>query len=305
MRASVQAQDKVDWAETFPDGPTASSVPVGLAGGTVFSFTQPAGTAPILLSTGPGAHGVVLIADGVAHVVEREVNGPLLYDRRVEPGDLLVGNNWRDGIYHSVQWDAPHRAIAMFVNCDTVEAAARSLDLDYGSIGFNDRYHTRDALLEQLAHTLGRELAEGFPHGSLYAEQLLLTAGVQLVRGYSSGNQTGRQLHRGGLSRPSLRRVEELVRSRLSEDLRLGDLAAAAGLSEFHFCRAFRQATGLAPFEFVARIRVEEAKRQLRETEASVFDIAVDVGYQSASHFSQLFRRHVGVTPTAYRHASS
>ncbi len=305
MRASGDSQAKDSWAKTFPDGPTASSVPSGLAGGTVFVFDQPAGAEPILLTTPPRSHGVVLFSEGATNIAERELDGTVLYDRRVEPGDLLVGNNWRDGVTHALEWDAPHQAIAMFVDSDTVEAACRTLELDYRATAFDDRYLVHDPLLEQLARALGRELAEGFVRGPLYAEQLLLTAAVQLVRGYSPCRRTRRLHHRGGLPGATVRRVEEFVQSHLSEELRLGDLAGAAGLSEYHFCRAFRHATGLAPFEFVARLRVEEAKRRLRETNTSVLEIAIDVGYQSASHFSQLFRRLAGLTPTAYRRATS
>lgn len=305
MRLSGETQAKVSWANEFPEGPTASSMPAGLTGGTVFVFDQPAGTVPIQLKTAPSSHGVILFSNGSAKIAEREIDGAVLYDRRVEPGDLLVGNNWREGVTHTVEWDAPHQAIAMLVDSDTVEAACRTLDLDYGTTTFDDRYLVRDALLEQLARALGRELAEGFVCGPLYAEQLLLTAAIQLVRGYSPGHQTPRSLHRGGLPGATVRRVENLVRSRLGEGLRLGDLAGAAGLSEYHFCRAFRNATGLAPFEFVAQLRVEEAKRRLRETDKSVLEIAIDVGYQSASHFSKLFRRQVGLTPTGYRRAVS
>jgi AraC family transcriptional regulator len=257
------------------------------------------------LTTSPGAHGVVLFAGGVANVAEREYGGTLLYNRRVEPGDLLVGNNWRDGVTHVVEWDAPHQAIALFVDSDAVQAACRTLGLDHGATAFDDRYLVRDPLLEALARALGRELADGFAQGPLYAEQLLLTAAVQLVRGYSPSQRTRRLPNRGGLPGAALRRVEDLVRSRLGEELRLADLAAAAGLSEFHFCREFKHTTGLAPFEYVARLRVEEAKRQLRDTDAGVLEIAIGVGYQSASHFSHVFRRQVGVTPTAYRRARS
>jgi len=95
------------------------------------------------------------------------------------------------------------------------------------------------------------------------------------------------------------------VRSRLDQELRLSDLAQAAGLSEYHFCRAFKQATGVPPFEFVAQIRTEEVKRRLRETDASVLPIGMDVGYQSASHFTQAFRRRAGLTPTACRRSPS
>jgi AraC family transcriptional regulator len=296
---------RTKWAATFPEGPAVSSTPTLLAGGTVFVFDQPAGRAPIRPSIRPGAHAVILIAAGSPHLRECEDDGALLYDRRAEPGDLLIGNSWcQKGAAHLVAWDVPHRAIAMLVNQETVDAACRSMDVDYATTAFDDHYLVRDPLLEQLARALGRELAEGFQHGSLYAEQLLLTAAAQLVRGYSHGRRPVPE-HRGGVPKTRLRRVEELVRSRLGEELRLADLARAAGFSEYHFCRAFRRTMGVAPFEFVAQVRVDEAKRRLRETDATVLEIAMAVGYQSASHFAQAFRRQTGVTPTAYRRAHS
>lgn len=298
-------RSSASWAETFPGGPSASSVPSGVARGAVFAFDQPAKKEPILLEPLRGSHGIVLFKGGVFNESEREIDGHVVFERRVEPGDLLVINNWRDMAPRVVEWDAAHQTIVTLVNSDTVEAACRTLDIDYNSTPFDDRYVVRDPLLEQLARALGNELAEGFAHGPLYSEQLLLTTAVQLVCGYSPSRRTRRVSTRGGLPGAAVRRVQDLVRSRLGEDLRLRDLAGTTGLSEYHFCRAFKESTGLAPFQFVTRQRVEEAKRRLRETSRSVLEIAIDVGYQSPSQFSRVFRRHVGLTPTAYRRASS
>jgi AraC family transcriptional regulator len=72
-------------------------------------------------------------------------------------------------------------------------------------------------------------------------------------------------------------------------------------LSEFHFARLFKTATGDSPFRFVTRIRMERAKELLRKTRLPIFEIADRVGYQKPSHFSARFRAVLGFSPDAYR----
>lgn len=78
-------------------------------------------------------------------------------------------------------------------------------------------------------------------------------------------------------------------------------MAAESGLTERSFLRRFKKATGQSPLEYVQTLRIEEAK-QLLETTDDAFDaIAAEVGYSEPSAFRHLFRKLVGVTPSAYR----
>jgi transcriptional regulator GlxA family with amidase domain len=74
-----------------------------------------------------------------------------------------------------------------------------------------------------------------------------------------------------------------------------------SGLPERSFVRRFTRATGMSPLEYVHRLRLEEAKQMLETGDASVEVVAAEVGYQDASFFGRLFRRHVGLTPAHYR----
>jgi transcriptional regulator GlxA family with amidase domain len=74
-----------------------------------------------------------------------------------------------------------------------------------------------------------------------------------------------------------------------------------SGLPERSFKRRFQQATGMSPLEYVHNLRLEEAKQMLEQHNQSIEDIANDIGYEDAGFFSRLFRRQVGITPTAYR----
>jgi transcriptional regulator GlxA family with amidase domain len=78
-------------------------------------------------------------------------------------------------------------------------------------------------------------------------------------------------------------------------------MLAEAGLPERSFQRRFRAATGMTPIAYVHAVRLEEAKQMLEVGDDAVEAIALEVGYEDASFFGRLFRRHVGMTPVQYR----
>jgi transcriptional regulator GlxA family with amidase domain len=99
----------------------------------------------------------------------------------------------------------------------------------------------------------------------------------------------------------TLCRVRDWMREGLEEPLTLADLSLEAGLSEWHLLRAFRAAFGETPHEYLTRLRLERARELLTITNRSVTEICFDVGFTSLGSFSTLFRRHVGLSPAAYR----
>ena len=87
----------------------------------------------------------------------------------------------------------------------------------------------------------------------------------------------------------------------MAEEFSLARLARQAGMSEFHFNRLFKRATGLPPSQYQIKLRMDAARRLLRETKKSVITIAIEVGYSNPSHFARLFRKETGLPPTEYR----
>ncbi|BAY48218.1 AraC family transcriptional regulator [Scytonema sp. HK-05] len=92
------------------------------------------------------------------------------------------------------------------------------------------------------------------------------------------------------------------MQAHLDTDLSLDDLAQQVGMSTYHFSRLFKQSTGESPNQYVVRLRIEAAKRLLRETDLGVLEVASSVGYNSPSHLATQFKPLTGVTPSAYRH---
>ena len=78
-------------------------------------------------------------------------------------------------------------------------------------------------------------------------------------------------------------------------------MAKAAGASVFHFCKVFHKATGLTFTDYVARVRVEDARTQLLNPNQRISEIAYDVGFQSLTQFNRTFKRVFGQSPTEFR----
>ena len=106
---------------------------------------------------------------------------------------------------------------------------------------------------------------------------------------------------RGGLPPAALRRVEVFVEAGLDRPLPLADLAARAGLSVFHFARAFRVSTGLTPRAFVETRRIARARQLIAGTTQPLAAIAVDTGFGTQSRLTIAFKRATGFTPAAWR----
>ena len=86
---------------------------------------------------------------------------------------------------------------------------------------------------------------------------------------------------------------------RQSPDLRVA--AVAAGYSPYHYHRLFKELFGETPWEYVSRLRFEEAKRLLCLSSLSVSDVCLDVGYESLASFSTAFSYRYGYPPTKFR----
>jgi len=142
------------------------------------------------------------------------------------------------------------------------------------------------------------------------------------VRGRVDTDDLDDRLRRGlgfahpGLDLPAVTRALEdrnrrLLRARdamdrtYAEPLDIPALARIAGVSEAHFIRTFRTTFGETPHRYLQRRRVERSMWLLRETDRSVTEICLDVGFSSLGTFSRTFRGIVGASPAAYRRSSA
>ena len=98
--------------------------------------------------------------------------------------------------------------------------------------------------------------------------------------------------------------VCEVVARDPAARLSLRELARAGGISPFHLCRAFRANTGTTLTAYRHSLRLRLSLDPLRDRTVSLTDVALDLGFSSHSHFTAIFRRHFGITPSQFRATS-
>src|ERR1039457_4719746 len=100
---------------------------------------------------------------------------------------------------------------------------------------------------------------------------------------------------------PLVQKAREYIANNKTESLSLAAVAKAAGASMFHFCKVFKKSTGLKFTDYVARVRLEDARTQLLSPGRRVNEIAYDVGFQSLTQFNRTFKRVFGQSPSEFR----
>ena len=108
-------------------------------------------------------------------------------------------------------------------------------------------------------------------------------------------------LERQNAEPPLVKKAREYIAEHKNEPLSLSAVARAAGASVFHFCKVFRKTTGLKFTDYVARVRLEDAKTQLLNPNRRISEVAYDVGFQSLTQFNRMFKRVFGQSPTEFR----
>lgn len=107
---------------------------------------------------------------------------------------------------------------------------------------------------------------------------------------------------RGHVSqRPAVTESRSFIDAHLMEPLSLARIADAVNLSAAYFSHLFARETGMTLLDYIARVRVEKAKRLLRDPELKISGIAFDAGFQSLSQFNRVFKRLAGLSPSRFR----
>ena len=170
-------------------------------------------------------------------------------------------------------------------------------------VGLRPVCRVKDALVEEILLQLLAELQSAGRGSRLYVESLGKTLAVHLARQYTTGPAAS-SAPPEVLPAYKLKKVQAYIGENLFEKITLDALSALAGLSTYHFARLFKATTGLAPYQYIQKLRMEHSQRLLLETDLPVIQIGLEVGIENPSHFSSFFKQYTGLTPTAYRKAA-
>ncbi len=155
-----------------------------------------------------------------------------------------------------------------------------------------------DSRMAGLANLLEAERAHG-PVTAAFAEHWAVLVALSLLQAPPG---PARRAH--AIAPRRLAEVKAFIEANLAGDITLADMAAAAGLSRFHFARAFKRDTGLSPHAFLIARRVELARRRLQEEDLPLEAVAAATGFGSTAHLTSAVRRVTGATPAQWRRAA-
>ena len=232
------------------------------------------------------------------HRLRQEIEGRVI-ERLSEPGAVtLIPAD------HTVTADAsaPLRAATLLVpHAFLSRVVAEHWGADARNLEIARHTVVRDNVIESVMTRLALEAQIGSPSGQLYAESACEFLAHHIIHAYSSLSAPPPRCS-GGLPAPRLKQVLDYVEGNLAQRIALRQLANLAGVSVRHFERAFRQAVGLPPHEYVLQRRVAEARRLLLDqSKLTVAEIAARVGFGSSSHLAWAFRRETGHSPREFR----
>jgi len=150
---------------------------------------------------------------------------------------------------------------------------------------------------------LAREMVQAYLHDPLlgrYRAKVLLHRLLLLALDHQmrEGSPHARPMS------PAQSRLEDTlnhIARHTASPLTIPELAARTGLSVSHFIRTFRQWTGMTPADYIHHQRIEHAKRLLADVHLSIKQVALRTGYPDPFHFSRVFRKVEGQSPSAYR----
>lgn len=161
---------------------------------------------------------------------------------------------------------------------------------------FDDIHVVRDESLYALSHRIARELHNPDAVSTLTINGLIF----ELLAGAGRRKQSYNGI---GAAPPIwLNSVHDYLHDRFKHTFRLADLAEAVGVHPVHLSRVFGLYYGMTLGEYVRRLRVEWARQQLATTAHSLAYLAQAAGFSDQSHFTRVFKAHIGVTPGQYRH---
>ncbi|WP_202800513.1 AraC family transcriptional regulator [Novosphingobium sp. Rr 2-17] len=190
-------------------------------------------------------------------------------------------------------WSEPEPRLNSFIAMYfDPEAIREDLGTRYAERDPTPFAYSRDPQLRATLKKLGA-LVRAPEVDKLHAESVCLLASLE-VFGVMADKQ-------GRLSDRQVKMVTDFVEGHLHEAIGLGELAGVAGLSRFHFSRAFKATTGENPHVFVQRQRIARAVNLLTHSDLSIEAIAASVGYRGAPQFRRAFHGVMGSSPLKYR----
>ncbi len=154
-------------------------------------------------------------------------------------------------------------------------------------------------LIEAILAKMRKEEKRNLPCSPLY--QKILLGELLLLASRKTGEQLEDYFYPEGPVHQKIHNIVRFIGENYQQTLSLSDIAERFFVSPAYLSRAFKRVTGLTLVQYLNTVRVKEAQRLLRESELSVSEVALMVGYGSHTHFGRTFKQMTGLSPVEYR----
>lgn len=158
---------------------------------------------------------------------------------------------------------------------------------------------SKDIVLANLARALIPALEKPEEASALFIDQMTTAIGTYLVQRYGGQPVTPDRSQK--LSRSHEDLAKSLLLENLDGNVSISEAAQLCNLSRGYFIRAFRDTTGMTPYQWVLRERIDRARNLLRSSDTPLAEVAIVCGFADQSHFTRVFSSIVGTTPGNWR----
>jgi AraC family transcriptional regulator len=279
-------------AKILPHAPVLSSQSIGWKGLLFQGFNHPGHEIPEYVLP----HHMVIVGRSQGLHQENRIDGKFYNRDLTIAGDALIVPA---GVTNATVWKE-NAEFSLLTLCPKFVSEVAHESIDPNRVELVPQFAAFDPLIHQLGLSLKADLEAGCPIGKIFGESAAVMLAARLLQQHSIRiAKLASDEH--GLSSYTLRQVLAYIRSHLSEDLSIIDLAQVAGMSPYYFLRLFKKSMHLTPRQYIIQMRIDRAKELLRSRELSIADISLQCGFTNQSHFTNVFRQLTDTTPKAYQ----
>jgi AraC family transcriptional regulator len=279
-------------AKLLPYAPVLSSQQIGWKGLLFQEFNHPGHEIPEYVLP----HHMIIVGRQPGLFQENRIDGKFHRRDSEAIGDALIVPA---GVTNATVWKGDPE-FSLLTLCPKFVREVAHESIDPNRIELIPQFTAFDPLIHQIGLSLKADLEAGSPTGKIFGESAATMLAARLLQQHSV-RKPKLARDENGLSSYTLRQVLDYIRWNLSQDLSIADLAQVAGMSPYYLMRMFKKSMHITLRQYIIQTRIDRAKELLRSRELSISDIALECGFTSQSHFTNVFRQITDTTPNIYR----
>lgn len=218
---------------------------------------------------------------------------------KTTPGEIWMNPPWTP-FTHKIEEACFFIILAVEENIMLKSGLLKNLQRG-AELQFLNNYNVSDPILENFIQIFYQEVLKAGSSGSNFFEELLKLFCNYYIYNYSNLNALLHDHSSGSFKRELMAKVDQFILENLEENITIEELAIELNMSKFHFLREFKRYTGNTPYQYIIDAKMSEAQRLLSNSGQSIAEIALALGFADQSHFSNTFKRVIGISPANFR----